>query len=359
MSEQERVYVFRVGQLGDSLVAVPAVYELAKRYPQRKFTLITNKPARASFVAAWEVMRHTGLFDDVLDYDASNPRDMLGLAARLRFKPGRKVLCYLAAHRSFRQRLRDRLYYRGLCGFDRVVGLSASPIPERRHADGSLRRLPREWQHLQEHLARELGTDGEPPRAPLLHVPDDTAAKADALLAPVAGRTLVALGPGSKMPAKKWFLDRFVALGRRLLEERPGWGLAILGGPEDRTDGEHLLASLGAERVVNLAGQTSIIESAAAMARCRLYVGNDTGTMHIAASMGLRCVAMFTSRENPGTWEPFGEGHAILRHELSCSGCMLTECVEQQMRCLDLIDVRQALEATLRVIDDLESGASA
>ena len=72
--------------------------------------------------------------------------------------------------------------------------------------------------------------------------------------------------------------------------------------------------------------------------------------MHLAAVMGLPCVAVFTSRDNREVWEPCGTAHTILRRELTCSGCVLERCEVERMRCLDLIsteDVWAAVEPHL------------
>jgi ADP-heptose:LPS heptosyltransferase len=81
------------------------------------------------------------------------------------------------------------------------------------------------------------------------------------------------------------------------------------------------------------------------MKRCAFFVGNDTGTMHMAAAMGLRCVAIFSSRERPGLWYPQGEGHKVFRTTIECEGCGLVECLERGNECLNCIKVDDVLAA--------------
>jgi ADP-heptose:LPS heptosyltransferase len=172
-----------------------------------------------------------------------------------------------------------------------------------------------------------------------LQVPEAATDKVATLLASLGGRPLIALAPGSKMPAKRWFLPRYVEICRRIVEQHAQLGLVVLGGAEDRVAGDAIVEAVGAARALNLAGETTIIESAAVLARSSLYLGNDTGTMHLAATMAVPCVAVFTSRENRDTWAPWGDDHAVLRRDLPCSGCMLERCEREHMRCLDLISV--------------------
>jgi heptosyltransferase III len=330
----ENVCVFRIGHLGDTVVALPAVHRIAERHPGAKITLITNAPAEHFFVTAWDVLRHTNIFRGVLHYDAARPGDLLRLAiACRRLQPA--CLYYLSPPRTARQLRRDRVFFRWICGFRRMTGLDGLQEQPLRDASGKLLVLQRESMRL----LKLIDVSGVLPHPPYLTPPPAAESRASDLLRPLAGRLLVALGAGSKMPAKKWFLDRYLAITRRIVDGYPEAALVIFGGNEDRAEGDLIVQSVGLDRAVNLAGTTDVIESAAALSLCTFYLGNDTGTMHLAAVMGLPCVAIFTSRDNPEAWEPPGAMHTILRRDLPCSGCMLERCEVEHMRCLDLISI--------------------
>ncbi len=166
-----------------------------------------------------------------------------------------------------------------------------------------------------------------------MHPTPDHHAKAGRLLdeAGFQGHDIVALAPGSKMQAKKWPEDRFEHVGLTLLHRFPDLRLVVVGGPGEIPLGDRLCRAWG-DRAVNLSGALSVWESAALLERCTLYVGNDTGTMHLAASVATPCVAIFSARDNPGKWEPAGRGHIVLRHEVPCAGCMLDTCVDLRSR---------------------------
>ena len=329
--------MFRIGQLGDTLAALPAIHRIAELHPDARLWLITNVPPTPSTVTAWDVLTHTGLFDGVLFYRRWHPGELLKLLLRCR-AGRRRLLYYLSPPRSAAQLMRDRWFLRWACGFSRI---EAMPLPTRlapRDAHGKLLVLPRE----SERLLRSVDRQARRPATPFLRPPPSAALKLEQLLAPLGdlqSLSLVAVGPGSKMPAKRWFLDRYQEICRRIVASKPEARLLILGGAEDHAAGQAILDAVGPERALNLAGRTNIIESAAALARSGLYLGNDTGTMHLAASMGVPCVAIFTSRDNRDIWSPWGDEHAILRRDLPCSGCMLERCEREHMRCLDLISV--------------------
>jgi ADP-heptose:LPS heptosyltransferase len=123
-------------------------------------------------------------------------------------------------------------------------------------------------------------------------------------------RRWIAVGPGSKMPAKQWPLENYDAVVRDLIGAFDIWPV-VFGGPEDREIGDGLIKRWG--RGYNAAGPLNVRAAAVALKRCQLYVGNDTGTMHLAAAGGVRCVAIFSSRERPGLWYPAGAGNRVFR----------------------------------------------
>src|SRR5437868_15286791 len=102
------------------------------------------------------------------------------------------------------------------------------------------------------------------------------------------GRTWIAVGPGSKMPAKRWPLERFLHVIGELISEFDIWPV-IFGGEEDRVIGAWLLDRWGSG--YNAAGALGIRSSLAAMKHCELFIGIDTGPMNMAAVLRLRRVA--------------------------------------------------------------------
>src|SRR5258708_1287907 len=125
---------------------------------------------------------------------------------------------------------------------------------------------------------------------------------------------LLAVGAGSKMPAKRWPPERFVEVIRRALSEFPGILVVFLGGADEEGYCQALCDEIGPS-TVNLAGKLSISGSAAVLEQTHAYVGNDTGVMHLAGAVGTPCVAIFSARDFPGLWEPMSSTHRILPPE--------------------------------------------
>lgn len=161
------------------------------------------------------------------------------------------------------------------------------------------------------------------------------------------GRTWIGIGPGSKMPAKRWDLSRFTEVVRGLIKEFDVWPV-VFGGPEDAKIAQDLLSSWG--RGFNAAGELSVRGAASALGKCVLFLGNDSGTMHLAAAAGTPCVAIFSSRDWPGAWYPYGVEQRVFRSEIECEGCYLVECVERQNECLRRITADDVLSACAELL---------
>ncbi len=103
---------------------------------------------------------------------------------------------------------------------------------------------------------------------------------------------------------------------------------------------------------MNVCGELTPRESAAVFARARVYLGHDSGPMHLAAAVGTTCVAVFSARGKPRRWFPYGRGHRVVYHRVSCWGCGLTTCVVEGKRCILSIGVGEVLREVEGVLGD-------
>jgi asparagine synthase (glutamine-hydrolysing) len=342
------VMIYRIGQLGDTLVSLPTFEAIRKQFPDSQVVLLTDRhPERLGLVSAWDVIGPTGVCDGVMYYDVfdhafKNLAVYLRLRKRIRLVAPRAVINLAPRTRRWDER-RDRFFFRFLCGVPVYRAVEIIPQLGRGTASGIARVVP-EWSRLLRVIDSNLR-----PSTYNLPLPRWAKSEAAAVLGalPSEVKRIVAIGPGSKMPAKRWPIDRFEQFGEALLDESDDLGLIVLGGKEDRILGDRLCEAWG-PRSANLAGELSVFGSAAALARCVAYVGNDSGTMHLAGMIGVPCVALFSSRDFPGKWEPYGDNHQVLRREVECAGCMLEVCDRANL-CLTLIGIEDVLEGWHRI----------
>jgi lipopolysaccharide heptosyltransferase III len=360
-SNPQRILVFRIGELGDTIVALPALSAIRRAFPSAHLTLLGNVDAEARHVTPDQVLPQ-GLFDEWLSYRSRDFRsklsDRLKLLRRLRSRRF-DLLVYLAPRiRSRADVRRDLLFFR-LAGVSKVIGADAWQLLPSRNGR-SLPNVEHETDHLLQRLSRhgirvpEVGTArfeldlsaNEQQRAGLWLKKNLPAER-------ITG--VIGFGAGSKWPSKVWPEERFAELGSRLVEFANMFPI-VFGGREDRAIGDRLIQAWG--RGANAAGALSVREAAAALKSCDAYVGNDTGTMHLAASVGTRCVAIMAAVDWPGRWNPYGSDHLVLRREVQCEGCLLRVCEREGMKCLKEISVDDVFAACCQLLEDSSSGSS-
>jgi lipopolysaccharide heptosyltransferase II len=157
----------------------------------------------------------------------------------------------------------------------------------------------------------------------------------------------VGLCPGAEYgPAKRWLPKRFAEAAEKISAQSPvQW--VLLGTKRDAAIGDDIATALG-YRCINRLGQTTLDELIAELRECRLLLTNDTGTMHLAALLGIPVVAIFGSTE-PRLTRPLGNGHIILRHHVECSPCFLREC-PIDFRCMKAVTVQEVADAVLSIL---------
>lgn len=240
----KNILIFRVGQLGDALVSLPAIKIIKERHANHRLVLLTDCHPGSDYVSSWEIYGPTGWFDDVVFYDPSavkSVKNAMSLANRLRaFVP--EYIYALSPERGLKQLLRDYLFFKYIVGTSYYGGPQFSSI----NKQGSLRTLPRtepEWQRL-----IRIADSKRPGIKFRLDIPEDEASRAHEVLDTEGlkpnSRFLV-LGPGSKMPAKIWPIDRYIELGARLNQAFPELSLIILGSKQERAVGERLCSEVG------------------------------------------------------------------------------------------------------------------
>jgi ADP-heptose:LPS heptosyltransferase len=183
--------------------------------------------------------------------------------------------------------------------------------------------------------------------APLLSIPAAASVKAAGLLESFNDEPCVAVFPGASIPERRWGADRFC----RVAEALSSFGIWVVcgGGKEDRKQGEVIVdGGLG----LNLAGLTSLVETAAVIQRSSLLLSGDSGVLHLAVGLGVPTVSLF----GPGRtkkWAPQGALHIVINKGLACSPCTTfgtTPPCPHDARCMRDISADEVINAVTMLL---------
>jgi ADP-heptose:LPS heptosyltransferase len=161
---------------------------------------------------------------------------------------------------------------------------------------------------------------------------------------------MVILNPNCSdlLPLRRWPLQSFAELDKRLASEDPGLALVITGSPAERAQAEALALAIGSDLAVSLAGRTTLRELLTLSCASDVLISNDSGPVHFAALTPIRVVALF-GPETPALYGPLGDGALSLSLGLACSPCVnllnrrISPCRDNP--CMKRLSVEQVLDA--------------
>jgi heptosyltransferase-3 len=331
---QDCVLIFRLGSIGDTVVALPCFHGIARAFSQHRRVLLTNELATSRTSSAESILNGTGLVDEVIYYPVGDfsARQTLALMGEIR-KLGPATLIYLAERPDALSAYRDLVFFKA-AGVPRTIGFPWTRRLRTGEIDLKTQELEYETQRLARTLRRSVTVD-------LSHSGWDlrlsTAelAKADALLRTAEEpQASIAVAPGAKIADKDWGPDNWAWLLKVLSPRYTNMRLIMVGGPDERALCDRIALNWPG-RILNLCGALTPRETAAALRRCKLLICHDSGPMHLAASQQTACVALFGNYNRPRKWYPFGAGHYVIHEPLGVRAISVQRVASTTQQAMD------------------------
>jgi lipopolysaccharide heptosyltransferase II len=335
--------------LGDLIMTTPLLEVLRRNYPEANITYVAGTWSKA-------IVEHQPLVDTVIDSGT------VGIPGRYRLNE------YFALARLLRRQHFDLAFV-----LDRSPLMTLLPwlagVPRRVGPDSlgrgfsltnrvPLSTSPEHLQHQAEiylELARAFGLAVDAPRMHFVTTPEERRAVAPDDRVRVAVFPGGGSNPGMELTSKRWPLDRYGEIVRRLVHERDAHVL-LIGGADDQALTSALLDGLEVPdgMVTDLAGKTSFGELAAYIEACALFIGNDSSPMHLAAALGTPVIAIFgpTSPQEYGPYPLDDADHIALWHNPKGRPCFflgrMQACAD--CTCMQAVTVDEVWAAVERLI---------
>jgi heptosyltransferase III len=309
----ERILIYRVGSLGDTVTALPCFHKLAESFPNAERYVLTNIPVSAKAAALELILGKSGLIYGVIDYPLKlrSVRQMWSLARRLRALRA-KTLIYLTPSKGHIAMLyRDLLFFR-LSGFSRIIGAPVSKDLRYARVDAATGFDEYECSRLARSLAVLGPINLDDPKNWDLRLTEAEQKMGDQALATFNHEPFIAINMGGKVVENHWGRANWRELFCTLSASHGGYGLLFLGAA-DEAEAVAGVADAWPGTVVNACGKLLPRESAGALRRASLFIGHDSGPMHLAAAVGVTCVAPFSGYNRPRKWHPYGAKHRIVQ----------------------------------------------
>jgi ADP-heptose:LPS heptosyltransferase len=343
------VLIFRIGSLGDTLVALPAFYLIRAQFPHSRITLLTNTPVDGGIKAAssHQILIGSGLIDNYLEYPHLNASYTIFWQT---IKQTRQLKSshtfYLMPERNLYQRFRDGLFFL-LAGKWKVTGLYP-----RKDAYTCLKIKDNYYESEASRLLRSVGFDPKllEPSLFSLNLQPVEHAKAHSVLATLT-QPFIAISLGAKVPAKNWGVDRWSELLEILSAKLAKDYSIVCFGSNDEYPACDNIIKLWPGKSCNLCGKLSPRLSAAVLKHATVFIGHDSGPMHLASSVGTPTISIFASRSKPGVWFPFANEKYVFYTHVPCSNCNLNVCIDKQMLCIRSIQASAVAKQVMRILE--------
>ncbi len=323
----ERIAIVKLGALGDVVNSLPFVNRLRAGYPDSKLSWILGP-------AAHDLLRGQRAVDQFHVFDVRHKSSWPFFVRELR---AQRFDLAIDLQRILKSGLITRATGAPLrLGFDRARCKEQSHVFTNHRIPPNPRPGVTVAQYLE--FADYLEC---PPQAPRWDLPTAS------VLPPEEGERRVVIGIGASKSANRWSPAQWAKLCQRLVREC-GARVHLIGGAEDRSAIDELRRHTLVE-LVDHAGRLTLQESAGLIASAELFVGGDTGPMHIAVAVGTPVVALFGAAD-PARTGPFGQPEGVVRHVVECSPCRKRECPVAGHPCMRDLAVETVFDAAQRAL---------
>ncbi|MBM2826468.1 MAG: hypothetical protein HW403_532 [Dehalococcoidia bacterium] len=350
--EVRKILVVRLDSIGDLLLSEPAIAALGRRFPGASIHLLASGSSSA-------VLSGNPHVDRVIYYEA--PWHAAWRGARVSWPVEALRLWRLVT------RLRKEEYDLGVelrGDFRDILLMAAVGVKMKVGSDvrGGGFLLDHQAAHdesahqvsLALNIASAVGADPQP-RPPMLYLGEEDRALATQLL-PWGRSDLIAFHLGAGFPSKRLPLEKFIAAAAQLCggHETKERRIVLVGGPDERALADAFKRDFRGS-VLDMVGRLSVLQTAAVIERCSLFIGNDSAPMHLAAAVGTPVVTFFGPSE---TWRfhPYGVEYRLLEVDLTCRPCDYVHCIYREYLCM----TRQSVEAIVEAAkESLSQGVGA
>ncbi len=331
--EINNILVIKLRYLGDVVLTTPVFEALRYYYPEASITALVNKGTDAMLINNPNVDRIFVVERDENPLtDLKKQIDLILKLRRLHFDMALELTKNdRGAAYSFLSGAKKRLGYKSkpenIRRFDRhLLFTDLIVIPKGTHMVD---------RHLQ--MIEQLG-HVPPSRSPVLYWDKEESLSCEEILLQ-EGLSLdsefVVLHPILKSKYRAWRIEGYAKLCDHLKDEFDITTVLVCGDSRDEVDFTNKIAGLSRSCPVNLGGRLSLRHLVVLLANATMFVGIDSGPMHMAAAVKTPVVAIFGPTEKK-TWAPWGENHTIVQKEWECIPCIKEGCNNSgKSRCLD------------------------
>jgi len=342
--DYKRILIVRTDRIGDVLLSTPVIKALRNVYPSSYIAMMVSPYSR-------EIVEGNPYLDETIIYDKDNVQKSwlksVAFAFRLREK---KFDLAVILHPTNRVHLVT--FFAGIArriGYDRKMGFLLTDRIKHTKQQG--------LKHEKDYCLDLLKLLNVEAKEAMIFMPIN--AESERLVQQMlresginSGDKLLAIHPGASCPSKIWPAERFARVADQIASEY-GMKILIVAGTKDAELAQKVAAQTKSP-LINLAGKTSVSQLASILKRCRLFISNDSGPVHISSAVGTPVISIFGRNQkglSPSRWGPTGKKDKFLHKDIGCVTCLAHLC-NKDFACIKAITAEEVLQAAKSILDN-------
>jgi len=343
-NKPQNIVLIRTDRIGEVLLSTVAVDVIKKRFPNAKFTFITSGYSRPLLedrkdiaeVLTFETMKKANPVFKAFQLTSMLRKRHFDIAVVFNPHKALHMACFLAG-------IPIRV------GYDRKWGVFLNRKIEDERDKGE----KHEIEYTMD-LLRLLGIEetSASPSLPVSEVSEKELENITEKIGMEFNKPLIIIHPGSSNAVKIWPIERYVELIRRIKQKTTCY-IVLIGSREEKDLSARMAFESGV-KVINLTGALDLKQLAALLKRASLFIGNDSGPMHMAAALDVPVIAIF-GRNIPGVsptrWRPWGIKHIVFHEDSGCFPCYDAEC-PYEYKCIRAVTVDAVFEAVQKIMTE-------
>jgi len=317
IKDAKKILIFRIGSMGDSICALPAIYSIRKNFPQAEIELLTNQGEKN--LISIEGLIDKNIFDKTINFLGENWRTVRDVVKNNNYD----LFIELPVSLSSLTRLVRNMLFVKSAGIKNAFGWQIASVKIKLKIQEKYLHFLNERDRLLKILEdNNLGNFG-------VHFPLLITEENNKKIAKIINENdlkdknkNIGFVVGAKRPQNRWPVEYFNEVAEYL--QKNGKYILLVGSKEDF----ELANNIKGKKVFNFCGKLTPIETALLLKQCRLSITNDTGPMHLSYAVGTPVIALFSSRDYPGRWyPPINEKNKVFRNfDVGCTMCFSVVC---------------------------------
>ncbi len=337
-----RILITRTDRLGDVVLSTPAIRLLREQNPDAYIAFMV-RPEN------FDVVSNNPHLDEVIIYDKRGIHKSFWSTINFAFRLRKKGFdMAIALHPT--NRVHVMLFLAGISrriGYDRKMGCLLTEKIFHDKQEGTKHEVDYNFDLLKK---CGLDTDGAD-RLPYVVTDERQKKRVDFILEEnEIGDNIIAFHPGASCPSKRWPPERFIQVADMLVEKY-GCDIVVVGSGETKTYSSQIVSEVRS-KAFDLTQKLSIGELSEVLSRCRLFISNDSGPVHVSVAVGTPTVVIF-GRSDPGLsplrWGPLGESDKVLHKDVGCQKCLAHNC-ERHFECLQAVTDEEVFQASVTIL---------